>query len=79
MKDKEKRLAKIISKMDVPSYRTGNYPWLLDNLGERNSQDSNYEEAISILLEILREKNLISKKDWKRISLQLKEEGNTKS
>jgi len=71
IRNREKRLTQLIAKMDVPSYRTENYSWLVHNLAERNSEHPNFKEAMDLLLEILREQNLLTRKDLKKILTQI--------
>ncbi len=57
MSEKEillKQLSKLISPMDVPSFRRENPFWLSRNLGFRNSQHKNYEKAMEVIAQLLR-------------------------
>lgn len=72
MDNKELRLQNLLRKMDVPNYKMNHYQWLVQHLGERNSQNSHYQESMELLLEILDEKNLIRKKEQKKILSSLK-------
>jgi hypothetical protein len=48
------RLAKLTSRMDVPSYNVKKAQWLSKNLETRNKNHPNYKEAIELVELILR-------------------------
>ncbi len=67
MDNKELRLQNLLRKMDVPNYKLTHYQWLVQHLEERNSQNKHYQETMELLVEILDDKNLLRKKDQKKI------------
>lgn len=67
MDNKELRLQNLLRKMDVPNYKLTHYQWLVQHLGERNSQNQYFQETMELLVEILDDKNLLRKKDQKKI------------
>jgi len=46
------KLEKITKKMDVPDYKRINIDWLQKNLGKRNKNHPQYDEAIKIVEEL---------------------------
>jgi len=57
MKEKDlllKRLRDLTSKMDVPVFRRDSVFWLSRNLGVRNSEHPDFEEAIKIIKKLRR-------------------------
>ncbi|BCG50200.1 hypothetical protein [Ralstonia phage RP13] len=72
MNTKIQQLQNLINKMDLPSHRkTSEAPdtlrWLARNMGIRNSDHKNYEQARTLLVSILREQNLVSNKELRSI------------
>jgi hypothetical protein len=56
--DKLKEIEKLISKMDLPTYRktvkhNDDARWLKNNLGARNSSHKNYSEVMALLESIV--------------------------
>lgn len=65
--DIEKNFQNLIKGMDVPKFRKEDYVWLHKNLATRNQSHPNYEEARKVLIEILKEKSLITKSELKTV------------
>ena len=47
------RLEKLVSTMDVPVYKRRSVAWLQKNLSDRNQSHKNYQEAITIVDELV--------------------------
>ena len=47
------RLERIVRKMDVPGFRRRNVSWLSKYMHERNASHPQYNEAISLVQELL--------------------------
>lgn len=62
---KESKIKECLKDFDVPSWRKENLKWIYENLGKRNSNHPNYNEVMSLLKEVLFEKNLIKSKELK--------------
>lgn len=54
IEEAKQKLAKLTSRMDVPSFRTGSVVWLDKNLAARNSDHPKYKEARELIDELLR-------------------------
>lgn len=48
------RLAEILETMDIPEQRKTDMRWLIRNIGIRNREHKDYEEAVSLIRESLR-------------------------
>lgn len=51
--DNKQRLQKMLTTMDIPDFRRevnfGNISWMIRNLGVRNRDNENYEEAMRLI------------------------------
>jgi hypothetical protein len=54
IKDLLDRLEKLVTPMDVKAYKRRNPSWLQKNMADRNSKHPNFEEASTIVEELLK-------------------------
>lgn len=72
--DKLSKLHTLIRGMDIPDYRKtsttpDNIKWLSRNIQVRNSNHANFNESRTLLVSILRDLNLISKREIKQMGI----------
>lgn len=74
--EKFSKLHTLIKDMDIPDYRKtntnpDNLKWLGRNIQVRNSNHANFTESRKLIVSILRDHNLLSKRELKHLSTEL--------